>query len=160
MRRGSVTPMNWFGTLIHITVYAIHAMFCGMLVWGNLYAAPLMGSAAGLGITLMITGFVGSIYAMDFLRIFSRWMGSHTLGLKIDGLYRWSRNPQFIAYGLLLLGFFIPWWNNFAWLGILSYVVLVFVIVRLEEEHLERVYGAEYVEYSARVPRFFGFPKR
>lgn len=152
--------LNWFGTLMHIAVYAIHAMFCGMLAWGNLYAAPPMGSAAGLGVALMIIGFSGTIIAMDLLRAFSRWLGIYTPGLKTDGLYRWSRNPQFITYGLLLLGFFINWWNSLAWLGIFSYIGLVFAIVRIEEEHLERVYGADYVEYCARVPRFFGLPKR
>ena len=152
--------LNWFGTLIHITVYAIHAMFCGMLAWESLYVVPTMGSSAGYGLALMIIGFVGTIYAMDLLRSFSRWLGSYTPGLKTDGLYRWSRNPQFITYGLLLLGCFITWWNNLAWLGIFSTIVLVFVIVRVEEEHLERIYGAEYREYCERVPRFFGIPKR
>lgn len=151
--------LNWFGMLIHVTVYAFHGMFTGVITWGNTTTIPPMGPARAVGVVLMIIGLMTTIYAMDLFRTFSRWMGSETPGLRTSGLYRWSRNPQFIGYGILLLGFLIGWWNALSWLGIVSYVLLVYAIARVEEEHLERVYGAEYREFCQRVPRFFGLPK-
>jgi protein-S-isoprenylcysteine O-methyltransferase Ste14 len=149
--------LNWFGTLIHITVYGVHGMFCGVLAWGNSMTAPPMGPAGPLGVAMMVLGLIMTAIAMDLFRSFTRWLGSDTPGLRTTGLYRWSRNPQFLAYALLLLGFFIAWWNRLAWLGILSYILMVYAIARVEEEHLARVYGDE---YCARVPRFLGILKQ
>jgi len=152
--------LNSFGVLVHILVYAVHAMFSSVILWGNMATIPSMGSAGNVGVVLMVVGFLILIIAMDFLRNFIRWLGSQTPGLRTSGLYRWSRNPQFVGYGLLYLGFFIAWWNALSWLGIVSYLLLVYTIVRVEEEHLERLYDAEYRNYCQRVPRFFGILKR
>ena len=152
--------LNWFGILFHFAVYTFNGMFCGVIGWGNSTTAPPMGPAGSVGVVLMIVGFIITIYAMDLFRTFTRWLGSETPGLKTGGLYRWSRNPQFIGYGILLLGFLIAWWNALSWLGILSYMLLVYAIARVEEEHLERVYGDDYRQYCARVPRFFGFSNK
>ncbi len=151
--------LNWFGVLIHINVYAFHTIFSWVIAWDAELSFPPTGPVGIIGMILMVTGFLIMIYAMDLFRTFSRWLGSRTPGLKTIGLYRWSRNPQFVGYALLYLGFFIVWWSNLAWLGMFSYIVLVYAITRVEEEHLERVYGAEYREYCARVPRYVGIPK-
>ncbi len=151
--------LNWFGTLIHITVYGFHAMFSCVIAWDAEVSFPPRGPGGIIGVTLMLIGFTMTIYAMDLFRTFSRWLGSSTPGLKTGGLYRWSRNPQFIGYGLLYLGFFIAWWTPLAWLGMLTCILLLYSIARVEEEHLERVYGDEYREFFARVPRFIGVPK-
>lgn len=150
--------LNWFGTLIHVTMYGFHGMFSGTIAWGNAVVIPEAGPAGTAGAVMMVIGFLILIIGMDLFRTFTRWLGSNTSGLKTSGLYRWSRNPQFIGYGLVLLGFFIAWWNELAWLGILSSILLFYAIARVEEEHLERVYGAEYRDYCTKVPRFFGIP--
>jgi len=45
-RRGK---LSWFGSLVHILLYAAHGMFCGVLLWGPLGIAAL-GPLAWLGI--------------------------------------------------------------------------------------------------------------
>jgi protein-S-isoprenylcysteine O-methyltransferase Ste14 len=150
--------LNGFGVLNHITVYSFHAVFSWFIGWGNTVAIPPMGPAGPVGVVMMAAGVMMLIIAMDLFRTFTRWLGSETPGLRTDGLYRWSRNPQFVGYGLLFIGFFVAWWNSLSWLGIGSYLLLVNVIARVEEAHLERVYGNEYREYCQRVPRFFGLP--
>ena len=75
-------------------------------------------------------------------------------------MYRFSRNPQFVGYGLFILGFFIAWWTPLAVIGLLSYVPLVYAVARVEEEHLMRVYGQAYLDYFNRVPRFIGLLKK
>ena len=90
----------------------------------------------------------------------SRWLGSATPGLKTGGLYRYSRNPQFVAYGALILGAVIAWGNPLGLLGLASYLALAYAVARIEEEHLARIYGQDYLDYCARVPRFVGWPGR
>jgi protein-S-isoprenylcysteine O-methyltransferase Ste14 len=139
-------------------MYGFHGMFCGALAWGN--AMPSMGKLAWLGIPVMVVGLGITVYAMDLFQKFSRWLGSNVPGLQTNGLYRYSRNPQFVGYGLLILGFFIVWWNSLSWLGLLSYVALAYAVTLVEEEHLTRTYGEAYREYCQRVPRYLGLPKR
>jgi len=69
-------------------------------------------------------------------------------------LYRFSRNPQFVAYGILMLGSIIAWWNSLVWIAFPAYAILVYAVLHVEEEHLSRVYGEAYQEYCARVRRF------
>lgn len=149
--------LTWFGSLIHVVMYAIHGMFCGVLLWGPQGIAS-MKSLAWIGIPLMVLGVGITVYAMDLFRTFSRWVGNQTPGLKTDGLYRYSRNPQFVGYGLLILGCVLAWWNIWAWLGMLTYCTLVYAVYHIEEEHLTRIYGEAYREYCSRVPRFFSLP--
>ena len=104
-RHGKLT---WFGSLVHVVMYAFHGMFCGTLALGASGSIP-MGELAWLGILLMVTGLVVTLAAMDLFRTFSRWVGNNTPGLQTKGLYRYSRNPQFVGYGLFILGFFLAW---------------------------------------------------
>jgi protein-S-isoprenylcysteine O-methyltransferase Ste14 len=150
--------LTWFGSLVHLIVYAVHGMFCGTLALGASGMIPA-GELAWLGIPLMVIGLVVTFAAMDLFRTFSRWVGTNTPGLHTIGLYRYSRNPQFVGYGLLILGFFITWWNALAWIGLLTYAVLAYAVTLIEEEHLTRIYGDSYREYCRRVPRYIGIPK-
>jgi len=75
-------------------------------------------------------------------------------GLVTGGLYRWSRNPIFVAMLAALVGFtlLLPNWISLALLvgaglGIRRHV-------RDEEAYLARTYGEEYVRYATRVGRF------
>jgi protein-S-isoprenylcysteine O-methyltransferase Ste14 len=151
--------LTWFGAVVHVLLYAFHGMFCGTLALGE-DAAHQLGSLAWIGILLMVIGAGMTIYAMGLFLKFTRWLGSDTPGLKTDGLYRYSRNPQFVGYGLLLLGYFLTWWNSLAWIGLLAYATLAYAVTLIEEEHLVRVYGDSYREYCQRVPRYLGPPKR
>ncbi len=151
--------LTWFGSLIHVVMYAFHGMFCGTLALGASGSIP-MGELAWLGILLMVTGLIITVAAMDLFRKFSRWVGNNTPGLQTKNLYRYSRNPQFVGYGLFILGFFVIWWNSLAWLGLLAYAALAYAVTLVEEEHLIRTYGESYREYCQQVPRYFGLPKR
>ena len=75
-----------------------------------------------------------------------------------EGIYARIRNPRYVEFDLGLIG----------WTLILGYIGLYVVtavtilavhgIVLLEERELRDRFGAEYVEYSARVPRYL--PRR
>ncbi len=151
--------LSGLGVLVHVMMFVVHGMFVGILVWGSL-RMPAMNGLPWLGIPLMIMGLGIVVYAMDLFRNFSRWLGNATPGLKTSGLYALSRNPQFLGYGLLLLGVVIAWSNLLGWIGLLSYLVLAYFVTCIEEEHLTRAYGQSYRNYCARVPRFIGWLKK
>lgn len=71
------------------------------------------------------------------------------------GPYRFSRNPIYLAFSLLQLGIAI--WVNSLWLlaTLVAAVALIhYVVIRREEQYLERRFGARYVDYKASVRRW------
>jgi protein-S-isoprenylcysteine O-methyltransferase Ste14 len=71
------------------------------------------------------------------------------------GLYRYSRNPMYVAVALMLGG----WALAFASLTIAIYAVFVIAAFHLrvvfgEEPWLARTHGTEWHQYKARVPRW------
>jgi protein-S-isoprenylcysteine O-methyltransferase Ste14 len=76
--------------------------------------------------------------------------------LVVDGPYRFTRNPMYLAAALILLGHWIWSCSNKVLLYGLAVVGIFHIfIVRYEEPHLERKFGEAYREYRARVPRWF-----
>jgi len=75
--------------------------------------------------------------------------------LVIVGLYRYTRNPMYVAVSLVLLG----WALCFGVPGQLVYAVVVAIAFHLrvvlgEEPWLARTYGAQWAHYSSRIPRW------
>src|SRR5437667_2986571 len=71
------------------------------------------------------------------------------------GPYRFSRNPIYLAFSLLQLGIAI--WVNSLWLlaTLVGAVALIHcVVIRREEQYLERRFGAQYLNYKASVRRW------
>jgi protein-S-isoprenylcysteine O-methyltransferase Ste14 len=76
-----------------------------------------------------------------------------------SGLYRFSRNPVYVADVALLLGIFLA--KGHLALGV--YAVLVFIglhawVVLHEEPRLEARFGPAWSEYTGHVPRWWGRP--
>lgn len=77
--------------------------------------------------------------------------------LVATGLYRFSRNPMYIAVVLVLWG----WALGSGSRAIAVYALLIMLAFHLrvilgEEPWLARTHGKEWVRYKARVPRWFG----
>ena len=78
-----------------------------------------------------------------------------TTAIVQSGPYWFSRNPIYLAFSVLVLG--IACWFNSLWLlGTLAVAVslMSFVVIPREEQYLERQFGAEYLEYKAKVRRW------
>ena len=75
--------------------------------------------------------------------------------LVIVGLYRYSRNPMYVAVTLILVG----WAVSFGSMGLLAYASVVaaafyFRVVFGEEPWLARAHGTAWEQYVTRVPRW------
>ena len=76
--------------------------------------------------------------------------------LVVVGLYRYSRNPMYVAVALVLFG----WVVSFNSMSLLAYALIVVVAFHLrvvfgEEPWLARAHRSEWEQYSSRVPRWF-----
>lgn len=75
--------------------------------------------------------------------------------LVVSGIYRWTRNPMYLGFALLLLAFAV-------WLSKLSALLLVPVFmgylqrfqIRPEEQALRARFGASFDAYCQRVRRW------
>ena len=150
---GRLTP---FGSLLHVLVYVIHGFFMGFCLWGGLPAQQVEWNfQTFLGIFIAAGGLILTIAGMNFFRSLKKHTGMEAGSLDTKGLYAWSRHPQFIGYGILLGGLSIIWYNQWIWAGLATYFLLIYAAALVEEEHLLRVFGKEYIEYSKKVPQFF-----
>ena len=75
--------------------------------------------------------------------------------LVVTGLYRYSRNPMYVAVVLILCG----WALTFRSASLAIYALLVVAAFHLrvvlnEEPYLARTHGDQWVQYKARVPRW------
>jgi protein-S-isoprenylcysteine O-methyltransferase Ste14 len=101
-----------------------------------------------VGVILYLLGFGGFIYSLHSFNI-------TPLGQPVtDGLYKISRNPQWVAFAFTLIGISLM---------VASWTILILVSVRIimnhfrilgEEQALEDQYGEPYLEYKRAVPRY------
>ena len=87
---------------------------------------------------------------------------SFRVGIDIDhpdrlvttGVFAFSRNPIYVAFGFVLLGQFLVFPNWILLIYIAAGIGLFHRQVLREEGFLRRQYGQEYVEYCYRVRRY------
>lgn len=80
--------------------------------------------------------------------------GRHPMGLATTGPYAFSRNPMYVGWTVLYLGFALV--LNTAWLFIVfpGVVVTCHQVVRREEQSLEQAFGNGYRNYRREVRRY------
>jgi len=75
--------------------------------------------------------------------------------LVVGGLYRYVRNPMYVAVFMIILGHFL--WFKSVWL--IAYALVVWLafylfVLGYEEPHLKKTFGATYEQYCRNVPRW------
>lgn len=136
----------WFAT---IAIFAA-AFVLGVADWNSLeWPAPIRW---GIGLTLIIVGNI--VVWRGVLKIGFDATSGEVDTLKTDGLYAWSRNPQYVADMAIILGWAILsasiWSFSFAVLGI----VVLGIAPLAEEPWLKETYGQQYQDYRRRVRRY------
>jgi len=78
-----------------------------------------------------------------------------TTAIVRSGPYQWSRNPIYLAFSILQLG--IACWLNNLWVLVTlgaAWGLMTWVVIPREEHYLERKFGADYLQYKAKVRRW------
>ena len=113
--------------------------------------------AAPLGAALVVVAIALFVYSVAVFRAAGTPVPARkptTVIVRI-GPYRFSRNPIYLAFSLLQLGIAI--WVNSLWLVatlVAAVALMHYVVIRREEQYLERRFGAQYVDYKASVRRW------
>jgi len=72
----------------------------------------------------------------------------------VTGAYKYSRNPQYIAYIVLFVGYAVLCNSALTFVAVVIPIVLSFLAPFREEPRLRERFGSEYDDYFDRVPRF------
>ena len=113
--------------------------------------------AVPLGASLVVVAIALFSYSVAKFRVAGTPVPARkpTTVIVLTGPYRFSRNPIYLAFSLLQLGIAI--WVNGLWLlaTLGGAVALIhYVVIRREEQYLERRFGAQYLDYKASVRRW------
>ena len=111
-----------------------------------------------IGLMLIIAGVPGLVDS--FARFALQGLGTPapitpTQKLVTTGLYRYVRNPIYVAVVAVILGqalLFSDW--RLLWYAALFWLTCHIFVVVYEEPTLERTFGAEYEDFRANVPRW------
>lgn len=144
---------------LEVLIFVFHANFMYLFIpvkWPNLPSLPDSLDLKIISILLFCFGLVFLIIA---------WLGLGTgtsFGLDkdeliTDGIYKYSRNPQLIGYGVILFSFVVIYlsWYSAGWF--FQYLVISYFMVQTEEEFLNLRYGEKYKKYCSAVPRIIKF---
>ena len=80
-------------------------------------------------------------------------------GLVTEGIYRYSRNPAFLAFDLLDLGILLMFFNPVLLIFTVFAIVMFHLQILQEEGFLAGVFGDEYVKYRENTCRYIGYGK-
>jgi len=144
------------------------------VIWGFYHLAVILSSLYGLwplpvpqtvafigGAVLIGMGLIILANGMSEFRSLQRSCGQDISKLITTGIYRWSRNPQFMGCLFYLLGISLLGRSGFAFLlTAAASLVIYWYTVRLAEPYLELLYGDEYRAYKTRTARWFGIPNK
>lgn len=138
------------------TAYGAHAVLTVLALRRGAWPLRLPGPVVGVGV-LAAAGGVGLCAAgMGRFAGVEQLSGTVNEELTTSGVYRWSRNPQYLGYVLLVTGAAVARRSGAALLSATALGVVYRAWVPVEEQHLVRLHGADYRSYQERTRRWWG----
>src|SRR5215217_3794066 len=164
-QRVSGTAVQRTIAVLGSAVFFVVAPFtlAGLVPWsitGWQLRPPLLGLelTRGIGAIMILAGVPGLVDA--FARFALQGLGTPApiappRNLVVTGLYRYVRNPIFVALVAVILGqavLFSDW--DLLGYGALLWLFFYIAVIAFEEPTLRQSFGAEYESYCANVPRW------
>ena len=122
--------LAWGSISLELLIFALHANFSYLYLpvdWPALPSLPQEPVQRAIGLGLIAVGFIGVTIGMTGLG-FRRVFGRDAAEINRSGLYGFTRNPQILAYGFMLIGFAVLWP---AWYALGSDPLLVLQVGRV-----------------------------
>ena len=145
-------------TIFLASKYAIVIVWAAVVAhsWGaNLSFLTPPNFLRPVSLILWVVGFLlllaGRVGMGNSFRIGSP---KETTSLKMEGLFRFSRNPMYLGVFTTLLAAVLYTFSPIILLVVIFVVVVHHKIVLAEEEYLQKSFGEEYLAYCRRVRRY------
>ena len=147
-RYTALTPIFvWVPTL---TLFGI-LIVLGLMGWGDFPISDWV--RFGIGLPLIL---IGNVAVWTEVFYFGIPLTSGAVGdLRTDGLYRYSRNPQYITDIAILTGWALLSASLIALPASVGGIIVLLVAPLAEEKWLETQYGEAYRKYKTTVRRYF-----
>ncbi len=140
-------------------------------IWGGLWLLfSLLDSRAGqlissgtkfssgryVGLIVTAIGVIIFITAMLSMRTSWRVGIDKTTQSKLvtSGIYRYSRNPAFVGFDTMFIGFVLMYPNLLTLAVAILSIAAIHKLILQEEKHLVAVFGNEYSEYKDKTARY------
>lgn len=160
--KGSGSAHDFIGRVFKLifAVIVIIVLLYSVLPNGYQYLTPVSWLERpwirSIGIVLLIASLAWTVLAQASMG--ESWRigidTAHKTNLVQTGVFKLSRNPIFTGLMITLSGLLLVLPNVVTLLVFVLGVVLINIQVRLEEEHLTRMHGDDYIAYCRRVRRW------
>ncbi|HEX2174671.1 MAG TPA: methyltransferase [Nocardioidaceae bacterium] len=139
--------------------YAGHGLLTAWALRRRAVPLPARSGPARLaGVAMVAAGAAMCVAGMTRFTSPRELTGTRNEPLTTIGLYRYSRNPQYLGYLLVLAGAAVARRSGGALLstGLLAATYATWIPV--EEDHLTHLHGQPYVDYMTQTRRWWGRP--
>ncbi len=152
LKKSKLSPLSY---ILEFVVFAVHANLMYLFIpvkWPDLPSLPENLTLKILFLVILCIGLVILLIAWFGLGS-KRSFGQDKNKLNTSGIYKYSRNPQLVGYGIILISFALLYisWYSLGWF--IQYLIISYLMIRSEEEFLNLRYGKEYEKYFSDVPR-------
>jgi len=152
-QQGKWSPMTAVISGLIMHGHFIATLALSWLDRGSLYAPSIF--VASVGAALFLGGAV-----VIYLGRYAYGSQQRVYGLLEDeliqhGIYRRTRNPQYVGYSGMFLGAAIAAGSGLAMLSALAFMAIIHVFITwVEEPHMRRTFGDAFGQYAQKVRRY------
>ena len=139
------------------TAYTAHTALTGWAVAGQYAPLPVppgLGRVVGAG--LVAAGGGLCVAGMSRFAGAEELTGTRNQALLTTGIYRYSRNPQYLGYLVALTGASLARRSGAALASTAALAAIYSAWIPVEETHLTGLYGQPYTDYTRRTRRWWG----
>jgi protein-S-isoprenylcysteine O-methyltransferase Ste14 len=164
MRKAGIKAMHFGRTDKKDFLIPPFALFYFYLVFAAAFNLPTVstqelfhsGTVSWVGVLFCLAGlFLLFMSLVSFEKSFRIGIDpDHPDKLVTTGIFAFTRNPIYVAFGFVLLGQFLLFSNWILLLYMVAGICLFHRQVLREEQYLRSHYGQQYAEYCARVRRY------
>ena len=143
-----------------VLFFAVFIAIALGLAWSGseLLRLPLLSDRTATGLCLLLLAVNLAIGGASLKDLGDSWrvgvIEQQRTELVVDGVYRFTRNPYFLAYLLMFAAYTVLLQNGLLLVLACIGFGMVHAMVTREERYLDQVHGEAYQQYCRRVPRY------